>query len=74
MREASTPAASSASRCGASVCDPSALDTLTYPMSIATPPTSPFLQGLLAPVFDERDDREVRANDAFTRQRETKLD
>ena len=27
-------------------------------MSIAPPPTpSPFLQGLLAPVFDERDDR-----------------
>ena len=38
MREGSTPAASSASRCGASVCDPSALDTLTYPMSIITPP------------------------------------
>ena len=38
MREASTPADSSASRCGDSVCDPSALDTLTYPMSIITPP------------------------------------
>ena len=28
-------------------------------MSIAPSPSSPFLEGLLAPVFDERDDRDL---------------
>jgi hypothetical protein len=35
MRSGSTPAATSASRCGDSVCEPSDFETLTYPISIA---------------------------------------
>jgi carotenoid cleavage dioxygenase len=34
-------------------------------MSLAPPPASPFLSGLLAPVFDERDDRDLAVTGAL---------